>query len=293
MGAKPGKDVKTVFGRGQKTRVYREGGRILLIPTEAILPNPEQPRRDFDPEALKELARSIEENGILNPLSITFREGKPMLVAGERRWRAAKLAGLGELPCVEVSAADAAHGAVLTLIENMQRVDMNCFEEAEGIGRLIREYGLTQEEAALRLGYTQPTIANKLRILRLPESVRRRLAAAGLTERHARALLRLTETDKLEWVLDRILRDRLNVAQTERLVEDTLKGDPPRKRPLLIVRDVRLFVNTVHHAVDTMRRAGIAATLERRETGRDVEYVVHIPADCFDTPKSRSGRDVG
>ena len=207
----------------------------MLIPTEAILPNPEQPRRDFDPEALKELARSIEENGILNPLSITFREGKPMLVAGERRWRAAKLAGLGELPCVEVSAADAAHGAVLTLIENMQRVDMNCFEEAEGIGRLIREYGLTQEEAALRLGYTQPTIANKLRILRLPESVRRRMAAAGLTERHARALLRLTETDKLEWVLDRILRDRLNVAQTERLVEDTLKGDPPRKRPLLIV----------------------------------------------------------
>ena len=285
--------MKTVFGRGQKNKIYREGGRILCIPTDAILPNPEQPRRDFDPESLRELARSIEENGILNPLSVVFREGGPVLVAGERRLRAARLLGLREVPCVEVSAADASRGAVLALIENMQRVDMNCFEEAEGIGRLIREYGLTQEEAAARLGYTQPTVANKLRLLRLPESVRRRLAAAGLTERHARALLRLADSDKLEWALDRILRDRLNVAQTERLVENTLKGDPPRRRPTLIVRDVRLFINTVHHAVDTMRQAGIAASLERRETGREVEFVVHIPAEYFDRGEERGTRGAG
>ena len=273
----------------------REGGRILLVPTGDILPNPEQPRREFDHEALLALSRSIAENGILNPLSITFCDGQPVLVAGERRLRAAKMLGLSQVPCVEVKNSGVGQRAVLALIENMQRVDMNCFEEAQGIGQLIREYGLTQEEAAERLGYTQPTIANKLRLLRLPESVRRRMAAAGLTERHARALLRFEDDTRQEWVLDRVLRDRLNVAQTERLVEDTLKGTPPRQRPTLIVRDVRLFVNTVHHAVDTMRRAGIAASLERRETGQDVEYVVHIPSNCFSestpprTPADRVG----
>ena len=204
--------------------------------------------------------------------------------------------GWSEAPCVAVSEEQGGQNAVRTLIENMQRVDMNCFEEAEGIGRLIREYGLTQEEAADRLGYSQSAIANKLRLLRLPESVRQRMVSAGLTERHARALLRLPDDAQREWTLDRICRDRLNVAQTDRLVEAVCRGDPPRRRPTWIVRDVRLFINTIRHAVEVMQQAGIGATMERREAGESVEYVVRIPAACFGvhgTPGAAEKRSAG
>ena len=278
-----------MLGWEKKTGRYPDGGRILLIPIEDIQPNPEQPRRCFDADALRELAQSIAENGLLNPLSVELREGVPVLVAGERRLRAVRLLGWTQVPCVAVTETRDGQNAVRTLIENMQRVDMNCFEEAEGIGRLIREYGLTQEEAAARLGFTQSAVANKLRLLRLPESMRRRMTAAGLTERQARALLRLTDEEQREWTLDRICRDRLNVAQTDRLVEAVCRGDPPRRRPTWIMRDVRLFINTIRHAVETMQQAGVGATLERRETGDEVEYVVHIPAACFGAPGGAKG----
>lgn len=272
-----------MFRREKKAGEYRDGGRILLIPVGDILPNPDQPRRNFDAAALRELAQSIAENGLLNPLSVELRDGRPVLVAGERRLRALRMLGWSEAPCVAVSEEQGGQNAVRTLIENMQRVDMNCFEEAEGIGRLIREYGLTQEEAAARLGCSQSAVANKLRLLRLSGSMRRRMVSAGLTERHARALLRLPDEAQREWTLDRICRDRLNVAQTDRLVDAVCRGDPPRRRPTWIVRDVRLFINTIRHAVEVMQQAGIGATMERRETGEEVEYVVHIPAACFGT----------
>lgn len=285
-----------MFKREKKTEGYRDGGRILLIPVGDILPNPDQPRREFDQTALRELAQSIAENGLINPLAVSLRDGVPVLVAGERRLRALRMLGWSEAPCVAVSEEQGGQNAVRTLIENMQRVDMNCFEEAEGIGRLIREYGLTQEEAADRLGYSQSAIANKLRLLRLPESVRQRMVSAGLTERHARALLRLPDDAQREWALDRICRDRLNVAQTDRLVEAVCRGDPPRRRPTWIVRDVRLFINTIRHAVEVMQQAGIGATMERRETGESVEYVVRIPAACFGvhgTPGAAEKRSAG
>lgn len=154
-----------------------------MIPTAEIQPNPEQPRRDFSYEKLLELAQSIGENGLLHPVTVTFRDGVPVLVAGERRLRAAKIAGIREIPCIELE-AEGVQRALLTLVENLQRQDMNCFETAEGMHRLIDTYGLTQEEAANRLGCSQPTIANKLRLLRLPprgtqRHYRRRLDRAG------------------------------------------------------------------------------------------------------------------
>lgn len=264
---------------GKAKRPYKSNGQILLIPTADILPNPDQPRREFSYERLMELAQSISENGLLNPLSVTFRGDKPVLVAGERRLRAAKIAGLREIPCIEVQ-ADGSRSALLALIENLQREDMNCFEEAGGIRSLIQIYGLTQEEAAHQLGCAQSTIANRLRLLRLTPEEQRLIVQEGLTERHARALLRIDDAEQRELLLHRIIQSKLNVAQTDRLVEELLDAEPEaeqRRRPLPLVRDVRLFLNTVSHAVDTMRRSGIQACAEKTETEEYIEYLVRIP----------------
>ena len=260
----------------QKSGIYPQRGAVLLIPTADIRPNPAQPRRDFPLDSLMELAQSISENGILQPLSVSMEEGVPTLVAGERRLRAAKIAGLPEVPCVEVQAA-AHRRQVLTLIENLQRQDMNCFETAEGIRHLIDSYELTQCEAAHQLGMSQSAVANKLRLLRLPEEERQALIEAGCGERHARALLRIADGVRRRQVLERVTAEKLTVAQTERLVEEALAGRVRRKPPKPLIRDVRVFFNTVNHAIDVMRRGGIPAESTRREEGDYIEYVVRIP----------------
>lgn len=250
--------------------------RLLLVPVGDILPNPNQPRREFAYDKLLELAQSIDENGLLNPITITLEGDKPVLVAGERRLRAAKIAGLREIPCLVVE-ADGERSALMALVENLQREDMNVFEQAEGIQRLIQVYGLTQEEASSRLGCAQSTVANKLRLLRLSAGQRAEITAAGLTERHARALLRLKEGEQRDLALSRMIAGKMTVAQADRLVEDLLTGKARRRRPTPLVRDVRLFLNTVSHAVDTMRRSGIPAKAEKSETDDYIEYVVRIP----------------
>lgn len=260
----------------QKSGKYPEKGAVLLIPTADIRPNPNQPRRDFPLDSLMELAQSISENGILQPLSVSMEEGVPVLVAGERRLRAAKIAGLREVPCFEVQ-AQARQRQVLTLIENLQREDMNCFETAEGIRHLIESYELTQCEAAHQLGMSQSAVANKLRLLRLPEDERAALIEAGCGERHARALLRLADRARRQAVLERVVAEKLTVAQTERLVEDQLAGRVRRRPAKPLIRDVRVFFNTVNHAIDVMRRGGIAAESTQREEGDYIEYVVRIP----------------
>jgi ParB family chromosome partitioning protein len=223
-----------------------------------------------------ELAQSISENGILQPLTISMEEGVPVLVAGERRLRAARIAGLREVPCVEIQ-VESRQRQVLTLIENLQRQDMNCFETAEGIRTLIDSYELTQCEAAHQLGMSQSAVANKLRLLRLPEDERQALVAGGFGERHARALLRLSDRTRRLQVLEKMAADRLTVAQTERLVEDLLAGRVRRKPAKPLVRDVRVFFNTVNHALDIMRRGGIAAESQRRDEEEYIEYIVRIP----------------
>lgn len=255
---------------------YPTKGAVLLIPTTEIRPNPAQPRREFSLDSLMELAQSISENGILQPLTVSMENGVPVLVAGERRLRAARIAGLAQVPCVEVQ-AQAQQRQVLTLIENLQREDMNCFEVAQGIRYLMDSFELTQCEAAHQLGLSQSAVANKLRLLRLSEEERAALIAAGCGERHARALLRLTEPTRRWQAIEKIVADKLTVAQTERLVEEWLAGRVRRKPPKPLIRDVRVFFNTVNHALSVMRRGGIPAESTQREEGDFIEYVVRIP----------------
>ena len=260
----------------RKKAKYPQQGAVLLIPTAEIRPNPTQPRREFPLDSLMELAQSISENGILQPLTISMEEGAPVLVAGERRLRAARIAGLAQVPCVEVR-GEARQRQVLTLIENLQREDMNCFEVAEGIRTLMDSFDLPQCEAAHQLGLSQSAVANPRRLLRLSEEERAALIAAGCGERHARALLRLTEPTRRWQAIEKIVADKLTVAQTERLVEEWLAGRVRRKPPKPLIRDVRVFFNTVNHALSIMRRGGIPAESTQREEGDFIEYVVRIP----------------
>jgi ParB family chromosome partitioning protein len=266
-----------MWGFDNKRPKYKNDERkLLLVPVADILPNPDQPRREFAYDKLLELAQSIDENGLLHPISITFRDNRPVLVAGERRLRAAKMVGMREIPCLVVR-APGEKSALMALVENLQREDMNVFEEAEGVQRLIHVYGLTQDEAAHRLGCAQSTVANKLRLLKLTPEQRELIIKSGLSERHARVLLRLEDPEQRQAALERIIAGRLTVAQAERLVDELLEGKAKRRRPTPLVRDVRLFLNTVNHAVDTMRRSGIPAQAEKSETAEYIEYVVRIP----------------
>lgn len=253
--------------------------RVRYIPINAVRPNPQQPRRSFDETALQELADSIIAYGILQPLTVRDRGGVYELVAGERRLRAARIAGLREVPCLiaEVGEEDA---ALLALIENLQRRDLDYMEEAAAIARLIRRYGLSQQQAAEKLGKSQPTIANKLRLLRLSAPVIDCLRQYGLTERHARTLLRLTDPEQQLAAARHIGKRGLNVAQTEQYIDRLTaenRTEPPRRRPTYIIKDVRLFLNSVERGVRLMQSAGVGAEVGRRDTEEEILLTIHIP----------------
>lgn len=256
----------------------RRGG-ILYLRTDELSPNPVQPRRRFDDEALAELSESIKTYGILNPLTVRLRGGKYELVAGERRLRAAKLAGLQEVPCIllDVNMEDA---SLIALVENLQRRDLDFIEEAAGINQLIRMFGMSQEEAARRIGKSQSAVANKLRLLRLTEPVREGLRKAGLTERHARSLLRLSDEAAQLAALEHIAARGLNVAQTESYIEHLLEQAepvPPAKSPTYIIKDVRLFLNSIDRGLQMMRQGGVAADVGRRDTDSEILLTIRIP----------------
>lgn len=258
----------------------KSGGNILMIPEQEIMPNPTQPRRHFDRQELANLAQSIRANGILQPVTVRTIPGGYELIAGERRLRAARLAGLTHIPCILINADDR-KTALFSLLENLQRQNLSFFEEADAIQKLMRVYGLSQEEAARKLGMAQSTLSNKLRLLRLPESIRLTLEREQLTERHARTLLRLETAAQMEEALSRIIDEKLNVAQSEKLIDQLLQKPVSEKKgkkaPIKLFKDVRLFVNTLNHAVDTMKRAGISAASSRNETDEYIEYIVRIP----------------
>ena len=245
--------------------------RVRYIPINTVRPNPQQPRRSFDETALRELADSIRAYGILQPLTVR--------VAGERRLRAARIAGLREVPCLvaEVGEEDA---ALLALIENLQRRDLDYMEEAAAIARLIGRYGLSQQQAADKLGKSQPAIANKLRLLRLAPPVIDCLRQYGLTERHARTLLRLTDPEQQLAAARHMGQRGLNVAQAEQYV-DALTAEnrtaPPQRRPTYIIKDVRLFLNSVERGVRLMQSAGVGAEVGRRDTEEEILLTIHIP----------------
>lgn len=265
--------------------------RVQYIPLGRIRPNPQQPRHSFDEEGLAELAASIRSCGILQPLTVRRAGEGYELVAGERRLRAARIAGLREVPCM-VAQVGEEDSALLALMENLQRRDLDCWEEAQAIARLISRYGLSQEEAARRLGRAQPTVANKLRLLRLPEDVRALLRENGLTERHARALLRLQDPEVQRRAAGDIVRRGMNVAQAEAYVEKLLQSaqvTPPRGRSTYIIKDVRLFLNSVDRGLHLMRQAGVDAGWDRQDTDREILLTIRIPKRASEKIDSVSG----
>lgn len=260
----------------------RRGG-IIYLPVEDIYPSPVQPRRVFDETGIDELAASITEYGILNPLTVRLRTGRYELVAGERRLRAAKKAGFSEVPCIllDVNMEDA---SLIALIENLQRKDLDFIEEAQGIEQLLRLFGMSQEEAARRIGKSQSAVANKLRLLKLPEDVRDALRENSLTERHGRALLRLADPQEQRDALKYIVQYDLTVAATDEYIESLLavkeaeeivSRQEPKK--LFILKDVRVFMNTLLHGIDLMKQGGIDAGMERTETDDRLIFTISIP----------------
>lgn len=251
--------------------------RVRYIPINDIRPNPQQPRRRFDSESLQELAASIAAYGILQPITVRQQGAVYELVAGERRWRAARIAGLRQVPCL-LARVDEEDAALLALIENLQRRDLDCFEEAAAIARLIGRYGLSQEQAAEKLGKSQSAVANKLRLLRLSEPVRQGLRQAGLTERHARALLRLPDESAQLSALAVIAAHSWNVAQTESYIERLLTETPaPQRSATYIIKDVRLFLNSIDRSLQVMRQSGVNADLGRRDTDNEILLTIRIP----------------
>ncbi len=252
--------------------------QVLDLPVAEIRPNPRQPRRDFPPGELAELALSISQVGVLQPLTVRRTPGGWELIAGERRLRAAQLAGLPRVPCLPVE-ADSDASALLALVENLQRQDLTVWEEAAALRQLIDRHHLSQEEAAQRVGKSQSAVANKLRLLKLPEDVIATLRSHRLTERHARSLLRLGSPEAQRAALEEILKRGLNVAQTEAYIDRLLQsGTAPRKAaPVYRIRDVRLFLNTVKRSLAVMQSAGVNARCGKEETDREITLTIHIP----------------
>ena len=263
-----------------KRRVGIRHGGVLSVPVDDISPNPVQPRKVFRDADLMELSCSIAEYGILNPLTVRLRNGRYELVAGERRLRAATLAGLSEVPCIllDVGLEEA---SLLALIENLQRRDLDFIEEANGISQLIRMFGMSQEEAARRLGKSQSAVANKLRLLRLPQDVLDSLRSNGLTERHGRALLRLDSADKQRDALEQIIRRDMTVAMTDSYIDALLEAEKEQEKSeqkrTFIMKDVRVFMNTILHGLDLMKQGGIAAGMKRQETENELILTISIP----------------
>lgn len=254
----------------------RTAGQVLLIPSELIYPNPNQPRKSFNQEELVNLAISIRMNGILQPLTVRKVDKGYELVAGERRLRASRLAGLVCVPCIVVD-INTLKSAVFSLIENLQRQNLNYFEEATAIDKLMKDFEISQEDAARRLGKAPSTVSNKLRLLSLPEDVRTLLIEKGLSERHARALLKLEEKDIMP-CLKTVIERKLNVSQTEKYIEELLRNeDKPKRQTKIMFSDVKIFLNTIDNALDTMNRAGIKAEIKREDTGDCYRYLIEIP----------------
>ena len=256
-----------------KLKTYMETGRVIFLPARSIRPNPAQPRRTFDEGALTELTDSIRCHGVIQPLSVRRTVAGYELIAGERRLRAAQAAGLSEIPCIVMSMDDAESGLV-ALVENLQRQDLDFIEEAVGISRLIRTQSLSQEQAARMLGKSQSAVANKLRLLRHSPEVLSAIKRAGLSERHARALLRLkSEPEKMSAiaVIDSL---SMSVSRTEQYIENLLNPDPKTRE-----RRVNLggFLNNLSQNIARIQSAGIGAVSERRETEAEIVLTITIP----------------
>ncbi len=266
----------------EETDVAREG--FSQIPVDMIDPNPGQPRRYFDGEALMSLSNSIRNYGILQPLSVTYdnKSGRYTLVAGERRLRAARLLGMDRVPAVMID-ADPKKSEELAIIENIQREDLNIFEEARAIASLITKYGLTQESAASKLSVSQSYVANKLRLLKLSQDDAEMILESGLTERHARALLRLKDPALRTSAIRHIISRGMNVASAEEYIDRLLapvedkSEETSRQKVKMGIRDIKLFCNSIDRAVDIIKRAGVPVSTSRTDAPDRTEILISIP----------------
>lgn len=267
-----------------KKRGLYESTRIVYLPAERIRSNPNQPRKSFDPASMRDLALSVARYGILQPLSVRRLEDGYELITGERRLRAAQLAGLRDIPCIilDVSSPES---TALALVENLQRRDLNFIEEAEGLRQLSHIFGYSQSKIAWLVGLSQPAVANKLRILNLPRELLTLMREASLSERHARALLRLKDEGAIMPALHHIIQEKLTVAETDNYIDGLLADsvppgrapEKPTKEPLIVVGDVRFFLNTVQRGLEVMQRSGIPAQCSREEGEDEIILTISIP----------------
>jgi len=254
---------------------------VIHLPLEDVKPNPYQPRRIFDQNGLDELAASIKTYGVLQPISVRYMgDNRYELVAGERRLRASRQAGMDSIPAILVEITDK-DSAVLAIIENLQRRNLHFFEEAEGFSNLMHDYAFTQEELAAKVGKNQSTVANKLRLLRIPRRLQKVIIENELTERHARALLRLNCDDEQVKILATIVKDALNVRRTEELIENTLASKEPKVKPQTIpfkayIRDIRILTNSIKEDLEIMRHAGMDTHFDMKETQAGYEICIRL-----------------
>ena len=256
----------------QKLKTYMETGRVVFLPARSIRPNPAQPRKVFRPEALDELADSIRQHGILQPLSVRRCGNAYELIAGERRLRAARIAGVTDIPCIIMTMDDRESG-MAAMVENLQRQDLDFIEEAMGIARLLRDWNMSQEQAARLLGKSQSAVANKLRLLKHSDQVLHAIREAGLTERHARALLRLPgEEEKLPAIRE-MARQNMSVARAESYIQSLLE----KKAEAVPKANVGAFLNSLTQSLQKIQRSGVPAISERRETEDKIVLTITIP----------------
>ena len=256
----------------QKLKTYMETGRVVFLPAKAIRANPSQPRRIFREEALSDLAESIRRHGILQPLSVRRVGTNYELIAGERRLRAGILAGLTEVPCIVMNMDDRESG-ITALVENLQRQDLDYIEEAQGISSVMEQWNMSQEQVARLLGKSQSAVANKLRLLRHSPQVLQKLRQTGLTERHARALLKLPDEPSKLKAIDTVFRLNMSVSRMEQYIESLLAA--PEEKPARA--NVQSFLKNVSQTLTKIQQCGIPAISERRETDSQIVLTITIP----------------
>ncbi len=278
-------DLRGKFGETEhKLEITEEVSKIAL---HMIQSNRYQPREKFDEEKIQELAQSIKTYGLLQPIIVTGAEHGYSIVAGERRFMACKLLKWETIPAI-IREYQGSSLAAVTLIENLQREDLNIVEEAKGYKRLIEEFNLTQEVLAQRLGKSQSTIANKMRLLKLPMEIKNFLVEGKMTERHARALLKLESPEKQQQAAELIIEQNMNVVDTEKMVLEFTEeenGEAEKKgRRKVVVRDLRIFLNTIKQAVQVIRQAGLNPSFQEQEKDDCWEICIRLPKKEKTTP---------
>lgn len=262
---------------------------VVLLSVSEIAPSPYQPRKVFDPRGIHELAESIQQNGLLQPITVRqIGQSRYELIAGERRLKACQYLQQEKIRAI-IEECDDEKSATFALIENLQRKDLNYFEEATGIHQFMKQCSLTQAQAAQQLGKAQSTVANKLRLLNFSQPIREMMLKAGLTERHARALLKLPNEEAVQHAIEYIVKEKFNVGDTEKYVAALLQPteeEHPKATRLFIVKDLRIFMNTISKAISTMKMAGIEVDAKKEENEQYISYTMKIPKKSACRPNS-------